>query len=393
MESGTYCLKHYGGKLCSGYLPVAAWATDMKSPKPAVAESPACFEVSVDGNRLSLRSYPPAVDHAPGGGVVLLHGLLSSADIFDVPGLEPISLARTLRDAGMHAVSYDQRGAGESTARNWQFGLREHAEVDLPAVLSACRERFGLERVVLMGHSLGGTIWLRYVQRSLSGADQPQVVAGVAVASPSVFNGSAPPWSDFARRGRSFVEKINRKGDGIISREDFAAAQIRLYWPWAAPIFSPGIVGVAIRLGSASRLFASVIRRLPIPSLLYHRDDFDDRQFWHVLRSKVLDRGPHTLLLELIDQVLAAPRNDGHHPLPEAQLPIETLCVGSTLDRLVPFRDVRKFAVLFARARLIATEQEFGMPSGHAGYMFKTGLVERLFPVIVGFVKQVLERK
>jgi pimeloyl-ACP methyl ester carboxylesterase len=71
--------------------------------------------------RLQARRYSPERDAHPGLAIILVHGLLSSADIYDVPGLETIGLARHLQAAGFTVVSYDQRGAGESTTDGWRF--------------------------------------------------------------------------------------------------------------------------------------------------------------------------------------------------------------------------------------------------------------------------------
>ena len=178
--------------------------------------APDRFVVSSGACRLTARSYAPKTNEFPGAGVILLHGLLSSADFYDVRGLESISFARRLCHEGFHVVSYDQRSAGESTTADWAFGLKEHALIDLPAVLAECRKRFGFTRVVLFGHSLGGTIWLRYVQSPWTpGAEtRPAVVAGVVAGSPAEFDRSFPPWSDIANRGRAFRSRSGRSSTG-----------------------------------------------------------------------------------------------------------------------------------------------------------------------------------
>src|SRR5690348_13614263 len=97
---------------------------------------PERFAVKSDGCRLSGKSYTPKEPAAPGLGVVMVHGLLSASDVFDVRGREETSLARFISAAGHHVVTYDQRGAGDSTAADWKFGLETHSLVDLPAVLA-----------------------------------------------------------------------------------------------------------------------------------------------------------------------------------------------------------------------------------------------------------------
>ncbi len=341
------------------------------------------FTVASGACQLAVRSYVPAVSACPGAGVVLVHGLLSSADVYDVPGLESISLARRLRLAGIHAVSYDQRGTGESTTDGWRFGLHEHALIDLPAVLAACRTRLGFDRIVLLGHSLGGTIWLRYLQSlATSSADssQPRVIGGVALASPADFDRGFPPWSDIARRGRAFVESIDHNRDRIVAREEFVAAQVWLYWPWLKWLFLPSWVRAGLRAGAASAVVAGVLRRLPIPSLIYDRDDFDNVTFQRMLQSKTLDRASQALLLDVAAEIF------GPAPAP-SPVSLNVLCMGSALDRLVPFRTVERFGRMFTGARVVATENVYGQPCGHVGYFFKAGLRESVATEVVSYVK------
>jgi pimeloyl-ACP methyl ester carboxylesterase len=357
------------------------------------------FRITSGRSALMVRHYPPAADDFSRAGVVLVHGLLSSSDAFDVPGLEATSLARRLQRAGLRVVSYDQRGAGESTADDWHFGLREHALVDLPAILRACRERLGLDRVVLLGHSLGGTIWLRYLtartQRDAAGtaADdgQPSVVAGVAIASPATFNRQDPPWSGFASRGRAFVESIDRDHDGIVTREEFVAAQAALHWPWAQSLFHPAAARAVLDAAGRSRLVAGLLMRLPIRTLAHYCAAFDDRALQCVLRSKTLDRGSHALLLELLDEILTA---QGERPDQTDSLEpvaIDALCIGSAGDRFVPFSAVHAFSRRCTTAHVIATEAAFGSPSSHMGYLFKRGLSEQVSDAVARYVRKVLD--
>jgi pimeloyl-ACP methyl ester carboxylesterase len=353
------------------------------SPRPDL------FTVASDGCKLVVRSYVPEANAFPGAGVVLLHGISSSADIFDVPGLEAMSFARALARDGVHAVSYDQRGAGRSTARDWQFGLREHAGVDLPAVLAACRSRLGMERVVLCGYSLGGTISVRYLRARdhAAGGDGPDIVAGLAIASPSVFDRRYPPWADIARRGRDFLESIDRNRNGIVERAEFVAGQILLYWPWARPFANPVGLERMIAAGGRWLLAAGALRWSPTPTLIYHRKDFDNATFRSVLASHVLDRAPYTLFRDLVEEILGPPASPG------TPLPLDVLCIGSTRDRLVPLRSVEDYAREFARARVVATEQVYGELSGHAGYFFKAGLREQVYEEVLRFVRASLAGK
>jgi len=358
------------------------------------ASFPERFVLKSDRCRLSGKSYAPKEAVAPGLGVVMVHGLLSASDVFDVKGREEMSLARFLAGRGHHVVTYDQRGAGDSTAADWKFGLETHSLVDLPAVLALCRERFGFTRVVFVSHSLGGTIWLRYMHgRPMATpvpgpgvrdwADQPEIVGGAVLASPPFFNHVDVPWSDIFDRGTSFIADIDHNRDGLVVREEFVRAQIALYQPRMAKLLLPRVLRWMLALGGRLTFVAGLLRRLPTPAVIYHPDDFDDGTFRRVLRSKMIDRGPLRLLEELYREIADGPPD----PIPP-RLPFDGLAIGSRLDGFVPLAAVRRFGEQFQTARVIATEDEFRVPSGHVGYLFKQGVREPTFKAVAEYLQQ-----
>jgi hypothetical protein len=159
-----------------------------------------------------------------------------------------------------------------------------------------------------------------------------------------------------------------------------------LYWPWAKLLFHPAALRAAIRAGGASSFVAGLLRRSPAPTLIYHRDDFDNSMFQRVLKSKTIDTGSQALLIELLDEILAGPP-PGPAPPPVS---LDVLAIGSSRDGLVPLPAVRVFSEQFTTARLIVTEDEFHEPSSHVGYLFKAGLRERVFAEIVSCVRRQL---
>jgi pimeloyl-ACP methyl ester carboxylesterase len=99
---------------------------------------------------------------AGGPPVVLVHGLGSDLEVWRAE-------LEHLRAAGRRAVAYDQRGHGGSEkARDGVYTVLALAE-DLEAV----RRALGLGRIVLVGHSLSGTVLTTY-----AGA-HPEVEAGL----------------------------------------------------------------------------------------------------------------------------------------------------------------------------------------------------------------------
>lgn len=77
--------------------------------------------------------------------LLCLHGLVDTLEIWD-------RVAAPLAERG-HVVRYDQRGHGQSTAPPGRYA-REDLAADAVAVLDA----HGIERAVLIGHSMGGIV-------------------------------------------------------------------------------------------------------------------------------------------------------------------------------------------------------------------------------------------
>jgi pimeloyl-ACP methyl ester carboxylesterase len=86
----------------------------------------------------------------PGQAVVLLHGLASNARVWD-------GVASRLAGVGLRAVALDQRGHGESDQPDGGYDFATVCR-DLAAALAA----LGVERPVLVGHSWGANVALRY---------------------------------------------------------------------------------------------------------------------------------------------------------------------------------------------------------------------------------------
>ncbi|WP_073501065.1 alpha/beta hydrolase [Actinacidiphila paucisporea] len=95
--------------------------------------------VEVRGGTLAVRRWPGA----PGGGTVLaVHGIASN-------GLSWTAVAEALD--GVEVIAPDLRGRGHSGDVKGRSSMAAHAD-DLLAVL----DRFGADRAVLAGHSMGG---------------------------------------------------------------------------------------------------------------------------------------------------------------------------------------------------------------------------------------------
>jgi len=100
-----------------------------------------------DGTELAVK------DWGQGRPVVMLHGWPLSADTFD-------GLSMLLAEQGFRAISYDRRGFGRS-GQPWTGYDYDTLADDLATVLEALQ----LERVTLLGFSMGGGEVVRYLSR------------------------------------------------------------------------------------------------------------------------------------------------------------------------------------------------------------------------------------
>jgi pimeloyl-ACP methyl ester carboxylesterase len=133
--------------------------------------------VVADGTRLRV------LDHGAGRPVLLLHGVTLSAEIWHHQLDE---LAR----AGLRAVALDLRGHGRSEAGDARLTLARLAG-DVAEVV----RQLDLDDVVLVGHSMGGMVALRYLAadpRRAAGRDRVSALALVATSASPVGGSGVP---------------------------------------------------------------------------------------------------------------------------------------------------------------------------------------------------------
>ena len=118
---------------------------------------------------------------APFALVLLAHGYAEHAGRYE-------HVARRLGDAGMAVVAPDQRGHGLSTGeRGLMADLDGYAD-DLAAVAAHVAGEYSEFPTFLVGHSMGGNIAIRFVQRGYGADLRALVLSGpVAGGNPDVF--------------------------------------------------------------------------------------------------------------------------------------------------------------------------------------------------------------
>jgi pimeloyl-ACP methyl ester carboxylesterase len=106
-------------------------------------------QIDVGGIRLAVQTWPEHGTDDPARTVVCIHGLTANHTCW-------LSMADAL-GASWRLIAYDLRGRGESDKPATGYSLADH-DRDLLGLLDA----LGLERAVLMGHSLGAHIAVRF---------------------------------------------------------------------------------------------------------------------------------------------------------------------------------------------------------------------------------------
>jgi pimeloyl-ACP methyl ester carboxylesterase len=356
---------------------------------------------------LRLRIYHPVqpLDRPP---VILLHGLLSSSDMFDAPGVPEASLARYLQQQGFAVVTFDQRGAGGSTVDNWTFGLGELTFHDLPAVIRYSLDLFDADRVTLSGHSLGGVqayllrAFLARYEGACHGITIHHLGDAFILASPARFTPDLPLWKALTRISHRLIGCMDHDEDGKIHREDFVTAQTTLQSPSLNFLVYillktrvvPWFVRHAIRWAATYPFIARIFLRLSLNNVLFHRHDFDPAIFHYIIKARILDAGSVQLLHDIkngvqSDGVFSIAYENLHISLPDdlrLAPPFRLMTVTSSCDGLIPAGDVTAAHETVQGGRSLITEQTFGISSGHSGYLFKPALYPQVYETIYRFL-------
>jgi dipeptidyl aminopeptidase/acylaminoacyl peptidase len=113
----------------------------------------------------------PAMDGAPGPGVVLVHGWESARD-------RTLPTAQVLHAAGFHVLTLDVRGHGANPPEDLPVSGGEFG-TDAAAAVRALAARPEVTRTAIVGHSMGG------IGSILAAAAEPRVEALVAASTPA----------------------------------------------------------------------------------------------------------------------------------------------------------------------------------------------------------------
>jgi lipase len=182
------------------------------------------LDVPVAGGSLHVATTGPLGD---GPVALCVHGITSSSRAWSL-------VAPHLESAGVAVAAVDLRGRGASNGLPGPYGLAAHV-ADLVAVL----DHLGVERVVVVGHSMGA-----YVAARLAAADHGDRVAAVVLVDGGLPLPPPPPDLDAdpqATLDALLGPAIARLRQTFASEEDYVA-----FWR-AHPAFAgPGEWGPAV---------------------------------------------------------------------------------------------------------------------------------------------------
>jgi len=120
-----------------------------------------------DGWRLAVHHWA-ADTSTPRAPVLMLHGL--GANRLNIDLDERYSIARAAQRRGFPVYVAELRGHGMSryvgAADPDPWGLDEHAEIDLPAIIKVVQQHSASEQIHGFGHSMGGFLFYRLATQS-----------------------------------------------------------------------------------------------------------------------------------------------------------------------------------------------------------------------------------
>ncbi len=201
----------------------------MREPRRRALVEETALVRAADGQRLALTEVrATGGTSAAGPAFLLLHGFAQNRLAYTLGPMPAELVAR-----GARVFLGELRGHGEIRVEDtgsWSLGT--HLDGDCPALLEGVRERARLERVHLVGHSMGGLLGC-----ALLATDAP-LASLTAVATPLLLGAARPlvrlaslalgPFATLApKRGRVPMHHFLRALSGPLSRPD-ARGPLRL---------------------------------------------------------------------------------------------------------------------------------------------------------------------
>ncbi|MCB2087898.1 MAG: alpha/beta hydrolase [Sphingomonadaceae bacterium] len=210
--------------------------------------------VGVAGRRIFFRSWQPdgdVKDH-----LVVAHGYAEHSGRYDAFG-------RWFAERGYAVHALDHHGHGQSDGARAVIESFDEAAADMDRLVDKVRGESGLERVKLVGHSMGGSLALHYAL-----AHQGKL-SGLILSGPAIGGGVSAPMQMVLRLLSFIAPKmgtVELDSDGV-SRDPEIVAAYR-----ADPLVTLGKVPArtAQQMMAAIARYPKQVRKLTLPLLYMH---------------------------------------------------------------------------------------------------------------------------
>jgi pimeloyl-ACP methyl ester carboxylesterase len=278
---------------------------DRTTSRPlAQSSSPGNIAVMVDGTVTHV------VEPRPAAAVVFLHGWLMTPEMWD-------QQLAALRDTGVRAVALAQPGHAGTSGPSADFSMEMWADQTVTVL-----DQLGIDRFVLVGHSMGGMLALTIAERT------PERVLGVAMVS-----STDEPWETADRD--AFVElagavslawspQLAAQVGPILLGEDFLNATQGWLESWTKQVANDDDLPTMLHLAKAVAYrpdLTSVTSKLSVPLLVIHGDNDDAVE---IERGRRLAGRANDSRLVEIPNIAHCPPLEAHRAVTDALLPFVT---------------------------------------------------------------------
>lgn len=235
------------------------------------------------GGRLFARCWQPRAANLP-APIVLLHDSLGCVALWrNFPALLAEHTGRTV-------IAYDRLGFGQSDPQQKSPGM-DFVPAEATSGFAALREHFGLERFVLLGHSVGGGMAVHCAAQHAAGCEALVTIAAQA-----------------------FVEERTRTGI-IEAREQFAQPEpferLRRYHGDKARWVLQAWIDTWLAPAFADWSLQAVLPRVHCPTLVLHGAEDEYGSSLHPQQIAGLVAGPAQL--EIMPGVRHMPHREQEH--------------------------------------------------------------------------------
>ncbi|MCP5395149.1 MAG: lysophospholipase [Sphingomonadaceae bacterium] len=210
--------------------------------------------VGVAGRRIFFRSWQP--DGAAKDHLVVAHGYAEHSGRYEAFG-------RWFAERGYAVHALDHHGHGQSDGARAVIESFDEAVADMDRLVDKVRGESGLERVKLVGHSMGGSLALYY---ALSRQDK---LSGLVLSGPAIGGGVSAPMNLVLRLLSFLAPKMGtvELDSDAVSRDPAVVAAYR-----ADPLVTLGKVPArtAQQMMAAIARYPHEVQHLLVPVLYMH---------------------------------------------------------------------------------------------------------------------------